>query len=359
MPSEQGGMSRHCEELYSRLASRGHDVTVFTANTHDRSEYRGMHLRHVRAVHVPGWERLGYSFVSAFAAMRGAFDLVHFHSYSSSGFCYVPRVARKKIAVTVHRLEWQDTKWRGPVRAFLRFCEWAAARWADVLITVSKDFEHDLRRRHPRVENVHYVPNGVLRPEHGDPTACERLALTPGGFVLAVGRLVPEKGFDVAVDAFAGLARAEPGCELVIAGAARHEGDEYVRSLEERAAASTMPVRLLGLQPPETLTTLYDAARFFVAPSFHEGQPLTVLEAMSHGCCIVASDIPAHLELVGDSGVLFPSGDSRALTQLMGDLLDDSNRVRELGDRARRRMNGDEFDWDRVAIATEQILEAL
>jgi glycosyltransferase involved in cell wall biosynthesis len=358
MPSEQGGMSRHCEELYSRLARRGHDVTVFTAQTHDRSEYRGMRLRRVRSVRVPGWERLGYSFVSAVATMWGRFDLVHFHSYSSSGFCFAPRLARKKVAVTVHRLEWQDAKWRGPVRAFLKFSEWAAARWANVLITVSKNFEDDLRQRFPRAKNVHYVPNGVTKPEHGDADACERLGLTPGAFILAVGRLVPEKGFDVAVDAFAGLPDAGPGCELVVVGSARHDND-YVRSLRERAERSTMPVRLLGIQSPETLATLYDAARFFVAPSFHEGQPLTVLEAMSRGCCVVASDIPAHRELIAETGVIFPCGDEHALRTLMLELLEDDARVREVGTRARRRMETAEFDWDHVAETTESLLVAL
>jgi glycosyltransferase involved in cell wall biosynthesis len=318
-----------------------------------------MRLRRVRSVRLPGWERLGYSFVSAIATMRGAFDLVHFHSYSSSGFCVLPRLAKKKVAVTVHRLEWQDAKWRGPVRMFLRFSEWAAARWANVLITVSKNFEDDLRTRFPRARNVHYVPNGVVRPERGDVDACERLGLTPGAFVMAVGRLVPEKGFDVAVEAFAGLADAGSGCELVIVGAARH-GNDYVESLQERAERSAMPVRLLGIQSPETLAALYGAARFFVAPSFHEGQPLTVLEAMSHGCCVVASDIPAHRELVGETGLLFPCGDASALRTLMSELFEAPVRVRSIGERARARMEqGGEFDWDRVAAETEQILVAL
>jgi glycosyltransferase involved in cell wall biosynthesis len=359
MPSELGGMSRHCEEVYSRLARRGHDVTVFSTKTHDRAEYRGMKLRRVRSVRLPGWERLGYSFVAAVVSMWGPFDLVHFHSYSSSGFCFAPKLARKKVAVTVHRLEWQDAKWRGPARAFLRFCERMAARWADVLITVSKNFELDLRNRYPHAKNIHYVPNGVTVPEHGDPDACKRLGLTPGAYALAVGRLVPEKGFDVAIDAVGALGDAGKGFELAIAGDAPHD-NEYLRGLRTRAERSTTPVRLLGIQSPAALATLYESARLFVAPSYHEGQSLTVLEAMSHGCCIVASDIDANRELVADSGLLFPAGDAGALAALLRELLADTARVREIGDRARSRMeHGREFDWDQVAETTDAILTAL
>ena len=169
-------------------------MTVFSTKTHDRSEYRGMKLRRVRSIRLPGWERLGYSFVAAVVSMWGSFDLVHFHSYSSSGFCFLPKLARKKVAVTVHRLEWQDAKWRGPARAFLRFCERTAARWADVLITVSKNFEDDLRARYPRAKNIHYVPNGVTVPEGGDPDVCERLGLTPGRVRIGRGQARARKG---------------------------------------------------------------------------------------------------------------------------------------------------------------------
>ena len=87
---------------------------------------------------------------------------------------------------------------------------------------------------------------------------------------------------------------------------------------------------------------------------------MTVLEAMSHGCCIVASDIDANRELVGDSGLLFPAGDASALASLFRELLANPARVREIGDDARRRMDhGGEFDWDRVAETTDAILTAL
>ena len=101
-----------------------------------------------------------------------------------------------------------------------------------------------------------------------------------------------------------------------------------------------MPVRLLGMVPPETVEELYAGARVHLAPSFQEGQPLTVLEAMSHGCCIVASDIPAHVEVIGDAGVLYPVKDPAALADALRRVLADDDLRAAFGSRARARGRG-------------------
>jgi glycosyltransferase involved in cell wall biosynthesis len=356
MPSTQGGMSRHCEELYSRLAERGHEVTVF-CQTAGGATHRGMRLRRIPGVRLPGWERLGYSLLASLRALVGKFDIVHYHSFSSSGFCSLPRLARKKVVVTVHRLEWQDQKWGRLARAFLKFCEWTAVRSSAVMITVSRNFKVDLEARYPKIGPVYYVANGVTPPMTVGPEVLADLGLSAGTYALTVGRLVPEKGLDLAVQAFAGLANdpALSTMTLVVVGGARHS-DDYVASLEDTARDLGAHVRFLGVRTGAELNALYQHAAVFVAPSYHEGQPLTVLEAMSHGRCVVASDISAHRELIGTNGVLFPSGDSTALERELRRVLGDPALTASLGDAGRRMMlESDEFQWDRAADETEQI----
>ena len=116
----------------------------------------------------------------------------------------------------------------------------------------------------------------------------------------------------------------------MIAGGARIETD-YVRELRARAGRAAIPVRLLGMVPPETVEELYAGARVHLAPSFQEGQPLTVLEAMSHGCCIVASDIPAHIEVLDDAGLLYAVKDPDALAAALRLVLADTDLRRDLG----------------------------
>jgi glycosyltransferase involved in cell wall biosynthesis len=316
-----------------------------------------MRLRRIPGVRLPGWERLGYSFVASLRALVGRFDIVHYHSFSSSGFCSLPRLARKKVVVTVHRLEWQDQKWGRFARAFLKFCEWTAVRSSAVMITVSRNFKVDLEARYRKIGPVFYVANGVTPPMTVGPEVLADLGLTAGEYALTVGRLVPEKGLDLAVDAFATLASDTKlsTMQLAVVGGARHS-DEYVAGLEQKARDIGAHVRFLGVRTGAELNALYQHAAVFIAPSYHEGQPLTVLEAMSHGRCVVASDISAHRELIGDAGVLFPVGDSAALAQELRRVLSDHTLATTLAETGRQRiLESDEFQWDRAADETERI----
>jgi glycosyltransferase involved in cell wall biosynthesis len=358
MPNRQGGMSRHCEEIYARLAERGHHISIYCSSRPQGPSYRGMQLRRVPSLGVPGWDRLVYSLLATALSTFGPYDVVHYHSLVNTGFCFAPRLARRRVVVTIHRIEWQDQKWGAFTRQFLRWSEWAAMRFANAVIAVSRHLKDDVTGRNSRGRAIHVISNGATMPGDVGTAALRELGLTPGGYVLSVGRLVPDKGWDIALDAFERLGATDvDGLEYVVAGGARIETD-YVRSLHERARASQLPVRLLGMVPPETVEELYAGARLHLAPSFQEGQPLTVLEAMSHGCCIVASDIPAHRDLIGDAGVLYPAHDADALADVLRALLAEPERRAELGRRAREAIEQrDDPSWDRVADATETVLE--
>ena len=124
-----------------------------------------------------------------------------------------------------------------------------------------------------------------------------------------VGRVVPEKGVDLAIAAYLELLeQGSPTVDLVIVGGARRDGNDYEQSLRAQAAPAGDRIHFLGVQPPDVVAALYDHATALLAPSYQEGQPLVVAEAMASGCCVVASDIPAHLELLGDTARLLPSG---------------------------------------------------
>jgi glycosyltransferase involved in cell wall biosynthesis len=360
MPNRQGGMSRHCEEIYARLAARGHHVSIYCSSRPQGAEYRGMQLRKVPSLGIPGWDRLGYSLVATVLATIGRYDVVHYHSLANTGFCFLPRAAGKRVVVTIHRIEWQDEKWGAVTRAFLRWSEWCAMRCSNAVISVSVHLKDDVTRRNSRGRDIRVISNGATLPGDTGQKALDALGVTPNGYIVSVGRLVPDKGWDVALDGLARLDAAQTdGLEYVIAGGARIETD-YVRELHERAGRAAMPVRLLGMVPPETVEELYAGARVHLAPSFQEGQPLTVLEAMSHGCCIVASDIPAHVEVIGDAGLLYAVKDPDALADALRKVLGDDDLRRELGRRARDTVEqGDDLSWDRAAESTEAVLESL
>lgn len=367
LPKPQGGVTRHCEEVYARIAEHGtNEVTVLCGGGPAPDVmYRGMRIRKLRTARSPGWERITYAFAAAVAALRSDADVVHFHSFASSAFCMLPKLRGKRVVTTAHRVEWQDAKWSRFTRWFLRYCEWAAVRFSDRVLSVSQALKDDLVGRHPRAAETVLVSNGVTRPEPAPLATLDTLGLHTRGYFLVVGRLVPEKGVDVAIDAQ--LARVRDGTgrsedddvDLVIVGAARRPGSETEQALRRRATPAGDRIRFLGIQEPSVVTLLYDHARGFLAPSFQEGQPLVVAEAMAAGCCILASDIPAHVELLGDAARIVPRGDAPALADAMRWVLAHPTEAGALGTRARERFDAGDYSWDAAATTTEAVLASV
>ncbi|MET0628535.1 MAG: glycosyltransferase family 4 protein [Acidimicrobiia bacterium] len=360
LPKAQGGVTRHCEEIYARVASDGHDVTVLCAGGPSPDvTHRGMKIRHLRTASGSGWERLTYALAASWAATRGNYDVVHYHSFASSAFCFLPKLRRRRIVTTAHRIEWQDAKWGRVTRWFLRYCEWIALRCSDALIAVSQALQDDLFTRDERAAKIVVISNGVTRPDPVDPAALDALGLRPRAYLLVVGRLVPEKGVDVAIAAYLDLLRGgDIDVDLAIVGGSRKAGSTTEVALARQAEPAGERVHFLGVQEPDVVAMLYDNAAALLAPSYQEGQPLVVAEAMRAGCCIVASDIAAHLELVGDTARIFAAGDADALGRAIRWVLDHRDEARTLGERGAARIAAGSYSWDEAAVATERVLSS-
>lgn len=187
----------------------------------------------------------------------------------------------------------------------------------------------------------------------GDRAALRRRLGLSRFTALSLGRLVPIKGLDRAIDALAGL-----DVELVIAG----DGPER-RRLEDHAARRRAPVRFLGVRTGRAKAELFAAADAFVLPSLElasgrtEGTPTTALEAAAAGLPIVASATGGLAEVFaeGRSALLVPPGDARALRAALARLVGNAPLRRRLASGARRL--GHAFTWEALAPRIEALLE--
>lgn len=160
-------------------------------------------------------------------------------------------------------------------------------------------------------EKVAVIPNPVLP----DTSGREPDVSLPEKFILAAGRLVRVKGFDVLVDAFAIFRRNHPEMKLVILG----EGPED-ENLKEQAARLGLGEKVLLPGKSEAMRAVMSRARMVVLPSYVEGFPNILLEAMAAGTPCVASDCPsgpAELIKHGVNGLLFAPGDKAGLAECM------------------------------------------
>jgi glycosyltransferase involved in cell wall biosynthesis len=184
-------------------------------------------------------------------------------------------------------------------------------------------------------ERVHFVPNAV-KPPTALATPFRDGVCSPR--IVAAGRLHPKKGFDVLIAALALLRDQGQAFDCEIAG----EGDERAK-LEGLIAQHGLAgrVRLVGWRGD--VSAFLAAGDVFAFPSYQEGFPLVLLEAMAVGLPVVSSAIPGPVEMITDGvdGVLTPSGDPAALAQALAGLIATPQKAVALGVAARVKMLAD------------------
>lgn len=355
IPATFGGIEHHVEQLGAGLAIRGHDVTVYCRTNYTArrpAEYQGMRLRHLPTIDTKHLDAIVHSSLATVAALRGRFDIIHYHGLGPGLLAPLPRyLSRSRVVLTVHALDYERAKWGRLAQAVLRTGGWMSGRVPDSTIAVSQALVLHYASRHRRL--VAHIPNGV-RPPTFRPAAAvsRRFRLEESGYVLFVGRLVPEKAPDLLIRAFRHLPQK---LKLVIAGGSSFS-DRYVEKLRALAAADSRVV-LTGPVFASDLEELYSNATAFVAPSALEGLPLTLLEAASYGVPVVASAIDPHIEVLGADSAghrLFPPGDVNGLVTSLRCTLADPQGERRGAEEVRLRVLTD-YSWEQTAEATEAL----
>lgn len=355
IPGHRGGVERVVEAVAPRLARQGHDVTVYCADWSEQRppEWHGVKLAYVKSIKSKYLDTIGRSIVATFREAFGPNDIVHYHSSGSAPLALLPRLLGKKTVVTVHGMDWQRRKWNLFGRMALRFGEWAAVRFPHRTIVVGPDLKRWLDERYGT--DVDYIPNGVEERVQRPAERIRDIGLEPRKFVLFLARLVPEKQVHTLIEAWMGLADKR-GMTLAIAGPSWHSQD-YARSLEEQAAGDAS-VRFLGEVDEELLEELYSNCFVYVLPSEVEGMSLSLLDAMAFGACVICSDIPPNMAVVGDAGLSFRVLDASDLRDRLDGIMADPVRADRLRAAAKQRID-EEFTWDSVAARWDRLYRSL
>lgn len=302
----------------------------------------------------PGWQ--GIERVPRFAAKLRSFRpaIVHFHLTWPLACQYAivaGRFARAGALVATSHL-YVETSLSARARLQQRILSRLVDRYLAVSSAVKEDLVAKLGWPAKRIEVVH---NGVVIPaDLPKPDQVLRREMTCGGegaIVLVPARLTAQKGHSVLLRAAPAVAAAN----FVFAG----DGPDRV-ALAALASQLNLDDRVTFLGWRRDIPELIAAADLVVLPSWYEGLPLAVLEAMAAGRPVIASRIPGIQEIIteGADGVLFEPGDPADLARAIGEVLTDPCKARRLGAAARQTASS-RFNAEAMGDQVGQVYAAL
>jgi phosphatidylinositol alpha-mannosyltransferase len=351
-----GGVTEHVHHTALELRERGHDVTIVTSR-----------FRQGEAENAPGVVRIGYNIMIPF---NGAFvdlaiglrlkaqlrslmraydvDLVHVHAPLVPTLPLLAvQAAECPIVGTFHTTGGRS-----------RLLEWIGGTLQPIVgrlsarIAVSHTAREYAARYFPG--EYHVIPNGVdIDRFHPRVAPIERWRDPEHENILFVGRLDPRKGVQLLLDCMPEVIERTRGrARLLLVG------DSYLRLKYEASVPGAMRkhIHFIGHVPSHELPRWYATGDVFVSPaSGNESFGIVLLEAMSAGRAVVASDIPGYRSVVTPevNGVMFPPGDRAALARTLARLVNDPERRVVLGSRGRARAL--EFAWPRVTDRLEAV----
>ena len=350
-PNIQGGVEKHCEGLAVSLVKLGCEVIVFTRKPYVKNnikKFKGVKLVALPALRRKSLEAFLHTFIGVFAALRYKPDILHIQAIGPSLFTPLARILGMKVVVTSHGPNYKHLKWGKFAKLVLRLGEFLGVVFANEVIAITKIIADEIEKKYKRKATV--IGNGVVIPQRATSEgALNAYNLENNKYILTVGRFVPEKGFYDLIDGFNML--QSPNYRLVIVGDADHE-DKYSLGLKEKARENSNIV-LTGFVSGEPLHQLYSHAGLFVLPSYYEGLPIVLLEALSYGLSVLVSDIPANKEVELPAERYFPCGDIHDLKKKMEVLLE--KKLSEEEQQEIRKQIGEKYNWDKIAAQTIEV----
>ena len=355
IPSREGGIEIVVEELCTRMAELGHDVTCYNRKGHHVSgkdfdnevsdTYKGIKIKNVFTIDKRGIAAMTASVTGAIAAAFGKFDVVHFHAEGSCAMLWLPKLFRKRCIATIHGLDHQRAKWGKLASTYIMLGEKCAVKFADEIIVLSEGVQKYFMDTYGR--KTQFIPNGVNRPVLRKADIIkEKFGLEKDSYLLFLGRLVPEKGIRYLLEAFK---QVQTDKKLVIAGGSS-DTEEFAAELKE-LAKNDARILFTGFVQGDELDELYSNAYLYVLPSDLEGMPLSLLEAMSYGNCCLVSNIEESTSVVEDKAFVFKKSDIIDLQNKLQEICDRKEQVEKYKNEAADYIC-EKYNWDDIVKRT-------
>lgn len=351
-----GGVQFHVRDLAEHLLAGGHDVRVLAPADEDAAlpPYVDSAGRAIAVPYNGSVARLLFGPMTASRVGRwidrGEFDLLHVHEpFSPSVSMLAMMAADGAVVGTFHSSTMRS-------RALLTLMPLLEPQLEKLSgrIAVSREALRTIHRHEGAADAV-IIPNGVYVDRFADaPVRPEWQGTAERPAIAFLGRIEePRKGLAVLLEAMPRLLERRPGLRLLVAG----PGDpgDALRHTDEKVRAAT---EFLGMVSDPDKASLLRSVDAYVAPNLGgESFGIILVEAMSAGAPVVASDLPSFADVLdgGNAGAMFRTGDPDALADTVAGLLDAPDECRAVAARGAERARV--FDWSRVAADLLDVYE--
>ena len=349
IPANYGGFETFTENLSTRLVKHGHDVTVYgRSNCIDYQDkyYKGVHLVILPTISHKYLDTIAHTCISAWHAyFTGNYDVILICNSANSSFAFIPRLAGIPVALNVDGLEWKRQKWNILGKGFYLFSEWLATFLPTEIVTDAKIIENYYRNKFGKSSTC--IPYGTPVDRVQTTKALEQFNLKPREYILYVSRLEPENNAQLVVSAYE---KVKSNMKLVIVGDAPYNND-YIKKLK-----STQDPRIIftGYVFGTGYRELQSNAYVYIQATEVGGTHPALLEAMGHGNCILANDVPEHHEVIKNTGHYFNGRGIDDLCQKIQYLNDHPSVVEQSRQDALERVKK-HYTWDKITEAYERL----
>ncbi len=358
IPNRYGGFERFAEQISSRFADQGHEVTVYCRKAFVRPD--DVYDRRVRRVIVPSLHQkhLDTWVSTLFAAVRVAFsdaDVVLLCNVANSPFAYIPRLFGKPVVLNVDGLDRKREKWKGLGAQVLHFCEWMSSFSATRLVTDAKAI-HDyyLAKYGSESTVIGYGSEAPINDYSSEGAASDYslngFNLESGRYVLYVSRLEPENNPDLVLRSWRNVHSDWP---LVIVGDNPYDPG-YLARMKSLADER---VRFTGAIYDDGYWALQKHAGVFVFACEIGGVHPALIEAMAANNAVLYLDTPENSETAADAGMKYEKSEEDLTAKLQA-LLDDPAARQQLAARAKQRADA-LYRWDVIAEKYEKLFDEL
>ncbi len=347
IPANYGGFETFAEEISTRLAARGHQVTVYCRERFSEATFRGVRLQYLPTIRHKYFDTIAHTCISTLYLLGHRVDVALYCNGANAVFTLWPRILGMPVALNVDGIERKRKKWNKLAKTWYLVSEWLATFCPTTVITDALTIQDYYRQKYGKASV--FIPYGAEIGKTEGSSKVRELGLEPGRYFLYVSRLEPENHPLEVREAFESVAT---DLKLALVGDAPY-AQEYIRRIRDtRDPRVVIPGAIYG----EGYRELGSHCFAYIHATEVGGTHPALIEAMGRGALVLYRNTPENAEVAGDAGIPFEPSE---LAEKIRAVLAKSEEEREALRRHALERVRQRYSWEAVTDAYEAMLGKL